>query len=240
MTAPGCSSRSERALDAAAAHGLQLMVTRFPAGTRTAQDAAAAIGCPVGAIVKSLVFTIDGAPVDLAALEDLPDDARLGVGAIEDAGHAAQIDGQVRVVQRLGTVGAELDGAHVTDRSGRHREDEVAEDIATLCRNLVGLVHLDDQIRRAQHPLLRSLGRRGARALAPHRPSAVVWACTSGSFAFGWDGAHDQAARAGARRARTRADGAAGGHPVRPPSRRSTSTSSLRGSGVTADPAGPP
>jgi ferredoxin len=27
---------------------------------------------------------IDGAPVDLAALEDLPDDARLGVGAIED------------------------------------------------------------------------------------------------------------------------------------------------------------
>ena len=35
----------------------------------------------------------------------------------------------------------------------------------------------------------------GARALAPHRPSAVVWACTSGSFAFGWDGAHEQAAR---------------------------------------------
>ena len=29
-------------------------------------------------------MTIDGAPVDLAALEDLPDDARLGVGAIED------------------------------------------------------------------------------------------------------------------------------------------------------------
>jgi Fe-S oxidoreductase len=29
-------------------------------------------------------MTVNGAPVDLAALEDLPDDARLGVGAIED------------------------------------------------------------------------------------------------------------------------------------------------------------
>jgi maleate cis-trans isomerase len=33
----------------------------------------------------------------------------------------------------------------------------------------------------------------GARALAPHTPAAVVWACTSGSFAFGWDGAQEQA-----------------------------------------------
>jgi maleate cis-trans isomerase len=38
----------------------------------------------------------------------------------------------------------------------------------------------------------------GARALAPHRPSAVLWACTSGSFALGWDGAHEQVARLGA------------------------------------------
>jgi maleate cis-trans isomerase len=34
----------------------------------------------------------------------------------------------------------------------------------------------------------------GASALAPLAPAAVVWACTSGSFAFGWDGAHAQAA----------------------------------------------
>lgn len=32
----------------------------------------------------------------------------------------------------------------------------------------------------------------GARALAPHRPDSVMWACTSGSFVFGWDGARDQ------------------------------------------------
>ncbi|MGH3355338.1 MAG: maleate cis-trans isomerase family protein [Nocardioidaceae bacterium] len=34
----------------------------------------------------------------------------------------------------------------------------------------------------------------GAAALAPHSPDAVVWACTSGSFVYGWEGAHDQAA----------------------------------------------
>jgi prolyl-tRNA editing enzyme YbaK/EbsC (Cys-tRNA(Pro) deacylase) len=35
----------------------------FPEGTRTAQDAAAAIGCEVGQIVKSLVFLREGEPV---------------------------------------------------------------------------------------------------------------------------------------------------------------------------------
>jgi prolyl-tRNA editing enzyme YbaK/EbsC (Cys-tRNA(Pro) deacylase) len=38
-------------------------VREFPEGTRTAQDAAAAIGCEVGQIVKSLVFLRDGEPV---------------------------------------------------------------------------------------------------------------------------------------------------------------------------------
>lgn len=35
----------------------------------------------------------------------------------------------------------------------------------------------------------------GARQLAPHRPAAVVWACTSGSFVYGPAGAEDQVAR---------------------------------------------
>lgn len=36
----------------------------------------------------------------------------------------------------------------------------------------------------------------GARELVrQHSPDAVLWACTSGSFVFGWDGAHDQVAR---------------------------------------------
>jgi maleate cis-trans isomerase len=33
----------------------------------------------------------------------------------------------------------------------------------------------------------------GARTLvAEHRPDSIMWACTSGSFVFGWQGAHDQ------------------------------------------------
>ena len=38
-------------------------VREFPAGTRTAADAARAVGCDVGQIVKSLVFVAGGKPV---------------------------------------------------------------------------------------------------------------------------------------------------------------------------------
>ncbi len=38
-------------------------VRRFPEGTRTAEDAARAIGCLLGQIVKSLVFVAAGRPV---------------------------------------------------------------------------------------------------------------------------------------------------------------------------------
>ena len=47
----------------AALRGVRIAVTRFPATTRTAQDAAREIGCTVGEIVKSLVFVSDGLPV---------------------------------------------------------------------------------------------------------------------------------------------------------------------------------
>ncbi|MFD9489106.1 YbaK/EbsC family protein [Streptomyces sp. NPDC059991] len=43
--------------------GLDVEVRRFPAATRTAAEAAAAIGCDIGEIVKSLVFEADGVPV---------------------------------------------------------------------------------------------------------------------------------------------------------------------------------
>ena len=52
-----------RVVDAAAAAGLEIDVDRFPAGTRTADDAARAVGCDVGQIVKSLVFIADGSAV---------------------------------------------------------------------------------------------------------------------------------------------------------------------------------
>ena len=40
--------------------GLDASVREFPEGTHTAQDAADAIGCPVAAIVKSLVMQAGG------------------------------------------------------------------------------------------------------------------------------------------------------------------------------------
>lgn len=47
----------------AAAHGVEIAVTRFTGKTATAADAAREIGCTVAEIVKSLVFVADGAPV---------------------------------------------------------------------------------------------------------------------------------------------------------------------------------
>jgi Cys-tRNA(Pro) deacylase len=52
-----------RVIAAARDAGLTIEVVRFPEGTRTAADAARAVGCDVGQIVKSLVFMADGAPV---------------------------------------------------------------------------------------------------------------------------------------------------------------------------------
>ncbi|MEU9028753.1 YbaK/EbsC family protein [Streptomyces sp. NPDC048383] len=49
--------------EALARLGLDLPVRTFPEGTRTAADAAAAIGCELGQIVKSLIFAADGVPV---------------------------------------------------------------------------------------------------------------------------------------------------------------------------------
>ncbi len=49
-----------RVVEAGRALGLEIMTRRFPEGTKTAHDAANAIGVAVGQIVKSLVFGVDG------------------------------------------------------------------------------------------------------------------------------------------------------------------------------------
>jgi prolyl-tRNA editing enzyme YbaK/EbsC (Cys-tRNA(Pro) deacylase) len=51
-----------RFLRAAEGLGLSVEVREFPQGTRTAEDAARAIGCEVGQIVKSLVFVAGTEP----------------------------------------------------------------------------------------------------------------------------------------------------------------------------------
>lgn len=76
-----------RVAEAAAAHGLTIEVTEFPEGTRTADDAAAAIGCKLGQIVKSLVFAVDGeAVVALVPGSNRLDEAKLAA-AVVAAGH---------------------------------------------------------------------------------------------------------------------------------------------------------
>ena len=57
-------SRSvDRFVAAARERGLEIEVRRFPEGTKTAPDAARAVGCEVAQIVKSLVFMADGRPL---------------------------------------------------------------------------------------------------------------------------------------------------------------------------------
>lgn len=53
---------AQKVADAAEALGLNITIKEFEAGTRTAQDAANAIGCTVAQIVKSLLFVVNGQP----------------------------------------------------------------------------------------------------------------------------------------------------------------------------------
>lgn len=64
-------------------------IHHFPAGTKTAVDAANAIGCPVAAIVKSLVFVVtheDGSEEPTVSL--IPGDLRLDTSALAMASGA--------------------------------------------------------------------------------------------------------------------------------------------------------
>jgi Cys-tRNA(Pro) deacylase len=56
-------SSAQKVADAAEALGLNIEIVTFEQSTRTAEEAAAAIGCEVAQIVKSLVFTAAGKPV---------------------------------------------------------------------------------------------------------------------------------------------------------------------------------
>ncbi|HEY8369136.1 MAG TPA: YbaK/EbsC family protein [Thermodesulfobacteriota bacterium] len=54
---------AQRVQEALRARGLDAEVIEFAESTRTSAEAAAAIGCEVAQIAKSLVFTVAGAPV---------------------------------------------------------------------------------------------------------------------------------------------------------------------------------
>src|SRR5437868_13905893 len=59
-TVPDLHPNARRFTTAARDLGLDIEVRTFPEGTKTAADAAAAIGVAVGQIVKSLIFAVDG------------------------------------------------------------------------------------------------------------------------------------------------------------------------------------
>jgi prolyl-tRNA editing enzyme YbaK/EbsC (Cys-tRNA(Pro) deacylase) len=66
---------SRRVIAAGEALGVSVVVYEFPQGTKTSLEAADAVGCPLGAITKSLVFVVD----DSAVVAMLPGDRRLDV-----------------------------------------------------------------------------------------------------------------------------------------------------------------
>ena len=54
---------NERFSSAAALLGIEPEIVRFPEDTRTATQAATALNCELGQIIKSLIFECDGLPV---------------------------------------------------------------------------------------------------------------------------------------------------------------------------------
>ena len=81
----GVHRNVQRVVAAAAAAGLQVDTVAFPDGTKTAANAAAAIGVEVGQIVKSLIFAVDGRVV--VALVS-------GANRLDEAALAAAAGGQ--------------------------------------------------------------------------------------------------------------------------------------------------
>lgn len=71
----------ERVTDFLTRTGAEVRVEEFPEGTRTAQDAADAVGCKLGQIVKSLLFEGGGKTV----LAMIPGDKRVDTAKIAGA-----------------------------------------------------------------------------------------------------------------------------------------------------------
>jgi prolyl-tRNA editing enzyme YbaK/EbsC (Cys-tRNA(Pro) deacylase) len=100
-----------RVVEALASLGVEAQVTEFPQSTRTAEEAAAAVGAEVGQIVKSLVFlagaqpivalvsganrvdvavlaTLAGAPIHRADADTVRAATGYSIGGVPPVGHA--------------------------------------------------------------------------------------------------------------------------------------------------------
>lgn len=110
------TTATERVQRALSAVGVAAEIAEFPGGTRTAQDAARAIGTTLGQIVKSLVFVADGRPllvlvsgsnrvdlaklarvagatsVDRAGADAVREATGFAIGGVPPIGHAMSLD----------------------------------------------------------------------------------------------------------------------------------------------------
>ena len=91
MAQGSLKASAQRVQDALAARGFAFEVVEFPKSTRTAEEAAAAVGCTVGQIAKSLVFRAarSGRPVlVIASGSNRVDEAKLEALLGEPIGRA--------------------------------------------------------------------------------------------------------------------------------------------------------
>jgi len=82
------SDATERFAASASELGIEVSVRSYPEGTRTAIDAAAAVGCDVDQIVKSLVLMADDQPVLVLCS---------GANRVDMAKVGAEFGGEVRM-----------------------------------------------------------------------------------------------------------------------------------------------
>ena len=85
----GLHPTNRRVVEAASAAGISIDVRRFPEGTKTSAEAAAAAGCPLSAIAKSLVFVVEGPEGDEPVIAVLSGDHRLDTSKLAFAAGAS-------------------------------------------------------------------------------------------------------------------------------------------------------
>lgn len=115
MSALLTSASVRRVREALAAKGIEGRIVELAETARTAEDAARACGVPVGAIVKSLLFEVDGTPVLALVAGDRRCDVAALPGALGLTGKARRCDAdKVRAVTGF-AIGGVAPVGHLTE-----------------------------------------------------------------------------------------------------------------------------
>jgi hypothetical protein len=116
---------------------------------------------------EQLSFRVTGVPFHTAGV------SRIRVARVELPRRARPIDAEIRVVHDAGVPRMEFNRADVPGGLDRDRNDERAEDVASISRNGVFVRHPHHEIRTAQLPVVSPVGRR-------RQPCDVALRCTVG------------------------------------------------------------